>query len=137
MLIVWNVITSEELFTVPHSASSVAFSPDGTRIVVGGVNNLRVVDAENGEELLDFEHDIVVQSVAFSPDGTRILSGEFNDPPKLWDAASGTRLLTLRGQEMGALSVAFCPTGRRIISAGIDNTVKIWDAGQLSGGDQD
>ena len=54
--------------------ASVAFSPDGQRIVTGGKDNTaKLWDATTGEELLTFKgHCDWIFSVAFSPDGKTI-----------------------------------------------------------------
>ncbi len=56
---------------------SVAFSPDGARVLSGsGDKTLKLWDAATGALLRTFEgHSDTVISVAFSPDGTRVLSG--------------------------------------------------------------
>ena len=71
-------------------AYSVAFSPDGRRIVSGsGDQTLRVWGAESGEEMLTLKgHSGTVTSVAFSPDGRRIISGSHDQTIKVWDATS-------------------------------------------------
>ena len=70
--------------------TSVAFSPDGKRIVSGsGDQTLKVWDAASGQETLTLAgHTERVTSVAFSPDGERIVSGSGDNTLRLWDATS-------------------------------------------------
>src|SRR5262245_52079657 len=82
--------------TVPvlgHSQSvlSVAFSPDGTRVLSGSrERTVKLWDKSTGALIRTFEgHAYVVDSVAFSPDGQRVLSGSEDKTIKLWDAATG------------------------------------------------
>jgi sugar lactone lactonase YvrE len=69
-----------------------------------------------------------VNSVAFSPDGTRIVTGSSDATAKVWDAQSGTELLTLKGHSSTVNSVAFSPDGTRIVTGSSDYTAKVWDA---------
>jgi hypothetical protein len=112
--------------------SSVAFSPDGTRIVSGSSDKtVKVWDAATGAEALTLKgHTSGVRSVAFSPDGTRIVSGSSDKTVRLWDAATGAEALTLKGHTGPVWSVAFSPDGTRIVSGSYDKTVKVWDAGK-------
>jgi eukaryotic-like serine/threonine-protein kinase len=108
---------------------TVAFSPDGKRLVsgvchLGKPGEVKVWDATTGQELLTLKgHSNQVWGVVFSPDGKRLASasGEL----KVWDATTGQETLTLKG---GGGTVAFSPDGKRLASAGLDNTVKLWDA---------
>ncbi|KAL4080761.1 WD40-repeat-containing domain protein, partial [Scleroderma citrinum] len=72
-----------------EDVTSVAFSPDGTRIVSGSFDRtVRIWDADRGVQIGNPRgvqigsplegHTSYVTSVAFSPDGTRIVSGSFD-----------------------------------------------------------
>jgi hypothetical protein len=46
----------------------------------------------------------------------------------VWDAASGTNLLMLKGHGAPIRSVAFSPDGQKIVTGSGDKTAKLWDA---------
>ena len=119
--------------------NSVAFSPDGQRIVSGGgtcipggsffePGELKVWDAATGQETLTLKVNInAVTSVAFSPDGEQIAFCT-SDGIKVWDTTRGQKTFTFKGHTGGVDRVAFSPDGKRIASDGHDNTIKVWDA---------
>ena len=72
-------------------------------------------------------HEELVYSVAFSPDGKRIVSGSYDNTVKVWDAESGSELITLKGHKSGVRSVVFSFNGKRIISGSLDGTIRLWD----------
>ena len=113
--------------------SSVAFSPDGTRIVSDSNYAIRVWDARSGDAVAGpFQgHTSVVMSVAFSPDGTRIVSGSYDHTIRVWDARSGDVVAgPFQGHASSVMSVAFSPDGTRIVSGSDSNdcTIRVWDA---------
>jgi eukaryotic-like serine/threonine-protein kinase len=129
----WQRQTHLELKTLHgHSdeITSVAFSPDGQRIVTGSLDQTaKVWEAASGKELLTLKgHGASVSSVAFSPDGQRIVTGSYDQTAKVWEAASGRELLTLIGHLAGVRSAAFSPDGQRIVTGGRDRTAKVWEA---------
>jgi WD40 repeat protein len=131
---VWDVMTGEMLFTLPDQnafVNSVAFSPDGTRMITTSDDQTtRIWDATTGEELQTFYGQTInVTNAAYSPDGTRIATAIGNGQVSVLDAATGRELLTLAGHSSNIRMVAFSPDGTRIVTAGSDKTARIWSAG--------
>jgi WD40 repeat protein len=59
-----------------------------------------------------------VVAAVFSPDGLRIATASRDGTAKLWDAITGSQLLTLHGGEGGLNGVAFSPEGTRLATGG-------------------
>ena len=77
--------------------NSVAFSPDGKRVVSGSRDKtVRLWDTVTGASLQTLEgHSESVISVAFSPDGKQVVSMSFHNIIWPWDAVTGAALQTL------------------------------------------
>ena len=71
-------------------------------------------------------HEGTVRGAAFSPDGRTVLTASEDKTARLWDAATGQTLHTLRGHEDSVVSAVF--SGRTILTASDDNTARLWDA---------
>ncbi|QRV96697.1 WD40 repeat-like protein [Ceratobasidium sp. AG-Ba] len=132
----WNTGTGapvdESLEGHSDSVLSVAYSPDGRRIVSGSYDNtVRIWDADTGAPIgkaLE-GHSDSVWSVVYSPDGRRIVSGSSDKTVRIWDADTGDPIgKPLEGHSDPVLSVAYSPDGRRIVSGSSDKMVRIWDA---------
>ena len=108
---------------------SVAFSPDGNRIVSASHDGtIRVWDAETGEVVVGPLVEGFVISVAFSPHGNRIVSVSDDRTIRVWDAETGEVVLgPLRGHTTPVHSVAFSPDVNCIVSGSTDNTIRVWD----------
>ena len=109
----------------------VAFRPDGNWALSCGGRGVILWDIATGEELHRFDGGSDIYDVAFSPDGRRIVSGSNDRTVKVWDAATGDEVLTLRGHTGFIRVVGFSPDGHRIMSASEDGTVKVWDGTPL------
>ncbi len=110
--------------------TSVAFSPDGTRLATSSRDRtVKVWEAATGRELLSVPaHAASVWNVVFSPDGTRLATASDDFTARVWDASTGQELLVLRGHTKAVSDVAFSPDGRRIATTSGDWTARVWDA---------
>jgi hypothetical protein len=107
-----------------------AFSPDSSRILVGG-SSLRLLDATTGKPIGDpFEGGFgSAESVAYSSDGRLIASGTTLNAVGVWDATTGKRIgPMLDGHEGRVRGVAFSTDGRLIVSGSNDKTLRLWDS---------
>jgi len=97
---------------------SVAFSPDGSRIITASSDNTaRVWDAATAEEIAILRgHRSSVNSAAFSPDSSLIVTASDDQTARIWDVASAEEIAILRGHESDVTSAAFSPDGRRIVT---------------------
>ena len=111
------------------SVYSVSFSPDGTTLASGSVDDtIRLWDVATGRQLRTLQgHTGWVSSVSFSPDGTTLASGSGDDTIRLWDVATGRQLRTLQGHTGWVYSVSFSPDGTTLASGSQDDTIRLWD----------
>lgn len=113
--------------------TSVALSPDGSRLVTGSWNDSGagvafIWDVTNNTRVstLNMQAASSIVSVAFSPDGTRVATGGDNGVAVLWSALGG-RILTLNDHLGDVKTVAFSPDGTELLTAAEDNYIRIWD----------
>jgi hypothetical protein len=134
----WDATTGVLVQTFDgHSAAvlSVAFSPDGSRLLSGSSDNtLKLWDAQEGTLVRTLRgHTDAVLSVGFSPDGTRLLSGSSDNTLKLWDVATGRLLKTFAGHSAPITSTVFSPDGFKALSGSADSSITIWDVNRGEG----
>ncbi|MBD2177563.1 hypothetical protein H6F42_11625 [Pseudanabaena sp. FACHB-1998] len=103
------------------------YSPDGSMLVSGGLDNLIKLWHLDGREILQLVgHTGVVRSTTFSPDGQTILSGCSDKTIGLWNL-QGDRLKTFTGHGGTVWSARFSPDGKMIVSGSADETIKLWN----------
>jgi hypothetical protein len=124
---------------------AILFSPDGARVLLqtnGGPPGAAppgptVWDTATGKLLFRLEGHAspVLLRMAFSPDGKRIATAELRGSSasaiKLWDAATGRELLSLKNDQMRPPQVphlSFSPDGHRLMLQTRDSQGASWDA---------
>ena len=125
-----------DLFSVHSSGGhngiviSVAFSPDGTRVVTASFDKTaRIWDVASGTQVGVLEgHKEQVYSARFSPDGKRIVTASWDDTARVWNAANFTELTRFKGHTKDVNTAAFSPDGVLVVSASDDGTIRIWNA---------
>jgi outer membrane protein assembly factor BamB len=112
-----------------HWVWSVAFFPDGSRVVAGaGDKKIYVWNLQTGKKLFSFTaHHDAVKSVAVSADGRRILSGGKDKTLRLWDAQAGQKIRSFHRHTDAVESVAYSSNGRHLLSGSRDRSVRLWD----------
>jgi WD40 repeat protein len=129
----WDAATGQERWTLQSRAdplTSVACSPDGSRIVTGGLK-VKVWSVTSGQELWALQLPTPrsqSRSVAYSPDGRLIVVGNSDGTAQIVDAATGQIHRPLLGHTQDVTSVAWSSDGQSIVTASFDRTVRIWDA---------
>jgi WD40 repeat protein/tRNA A-37 threonylcarbamoyl transferase component Bud32 len=129
--------TEQLAFRVQGDATSVAFSPDGSRVVSVSGYEVKIRDAVTGKEILALPAQARGSTgVSFRPDGKRLATAGFQTV-KVWDATEGKELLSIRAHDYLVSGVAYSPDGKRLATAGgipsgvgrrPGGEVKVWDA---------
>ncbi|ETS77183.1 hypothetical protein PFICI_11057 [Pestalotiopsis fici W106-1] len=113
------------LFKINGKATSMAFSSDGGKAVLGFDSGaLEVWDTTLGQCVQHLKADqCYISSVAFSPDCLQVVSGSSRSV-QVWDIATGQRARSYKTSDHVNV-VTFSPDGGRVV-AGSD-TFQIWD----------
>lgn len=118
------------LLSASDSVPVLRFSPDGTRIAVGGTDGVIVVfDSKTGARLNVLPaHADWVMSLDWSSDAGRIVSASRDRTARVADVQSGEGVASFTEHGGPVWAVVFEPEGKRVWSAGRDRNIRIWDA---------
>lgn len=110
---------------------SVAFSPDGAVLALGGYDNsIELWESARGTRMRRWETpEGCIATLAFSPDGRLLASGGvYDNVVHLWDPATGAKVRDLEGLPSGVTSFAFSPDGKLLAAGGYGTAeVLLWE----------
>jgi WD40 repeat protein len=125
----WNSASGKQERTLRghnQSVDSVAYSPDGERVVSAGADAaLRVWSVDGGRPVILRGHEGAVSSAEFAPDGERVTSAGQDGTVRVWSAAGGETLVVLYRYDGPARTAQFSSDGRRVVSAGDPGIVRV------------
>jgi eukaryotic-like serine/threonine-protein kinase len=116
----------------PGAFFSVAWSPDGRRMVAGaGSGRVNVLD-RSGQVLNTYSgHNAPITGLAWSPDSRRVASGSYDSTVQLWNPDTDQTLAIYR-KDVGAVNaLSWSPDGNYIASADYTHAVQVWNVGSL------
>lgn len=105
-------------------ARSVAFSPDGARVLT--TRTLWEGDTACLIRLFGGD-DTQITCGALSANGMRLLTGSYGGTSRLWNATTGALIGTFTGHSGPVTSVAISGNGTRVFTASTDHTAILWN----------
>jgi WD40 repeat protein len=132
----WGVKDGKEIATLSGHKGQVfrlAVSPSGKLFASGSADGeIRLWDGKTGRYMRSLTNDGWVGDLRFTRDGTRLLSTcagsgcEFDQ--RLWDVATGKKLVTHADHQSSVLAAAMSPSGHLAATAGgINHEIHVWD----------
>ncbi|CAE6526782.1 unnamed protein product [Rhizoctonia solani] len=126
-----NNTTSNKIYSNSVIISSVATSPDGSRVVAGFWDGtISIWDAQDGSLIIGprQEHNAAIMSVSWSPNGKYIATASADCTVCFWDVdtQSIARLCPKKGHAGPVLCVSFSPDNTHAVSGSQDSTIKTW-----------
>lgn len=130
---IWNISAGKwQSRLTGHSRDilSLAFNPDGSRIVTGSADQTtKVWEVASGNLLMTLSGCVSsISAVVVHPGGAQIATGGYREAT-LWDAATGQMLHSLDGHRGVVRGLAYSQDGSILATANDgDNTARLWDA---------
>jgi WD40 repeat protein len=107
---------------------SVAFLPDGKRLLTGGDDGVKLWDTATGTEALPLpQHKANAGSVTVSPDGLHLAAAFGDWKIKVWDALTGKLEHAIEDGNWIINAVAFSPSSARLAAGLANGPVKLYD----------
>jgi WD40 repeat protein/DNA-binding SARP family transcriptional activator len=125
---IWDWAAGDVLRTIESRSLLATFDSSGNRLATApyleGV--AQVWDVRTGDLVTTMAGEALIEDIAFDEQGGRVATGGSDGVVRLWDAATGTQQMELRGHEVGVNSVAFSPDGSHLVSHSDEGLIRVW-----------
>jgi WD40 repeat protein/serine/threonine protein kinase len=120
--------TIRSLKGLAGSATALAVSPDGSRVLAGHGLEVRLWDAATAAPArASLRGEAPVRALAITPDGRFLLWGGENAAMQVWDMEAGRAVRTWQRHTGFATAIGLAPDGRHAVTGGSDRTVRLWN----------
>ena len=132
--IIFDTSDGKQVAELKGKASSVAWSPDGSILMVGAEDALRfwnIADYSKEFAAIPLNAQTLIIGLPrepFSPDGKRIVVLRQDDTAAVWQIEGPREVAILDGHSAPPTDAAFSPDGKRVVTVAIDKTAVVWDA---------
>ncbi|MCI0701606.1 MAG: WD40 repeat domain-containing protein [Planctomycetia bacterium] len=131
--VVWNRKTRKVARVISHTLetdflTSVAFSPDSTRLVIGYEKCAEIHPVKKKAKAVELKgHTQFVRAVGFTPDGQTAMTASSDGLVRFWDAATGTQTRVFDWNIGRLYSACFSPDGLTCAAGGENGQIVVWD----------
>ncbi|MEK7765095.1 MAG: hypothetical protein AAB368_02550, partial [bacterium] len=117
----WNPADGKPLgkpLPVQDSRTNASFSPDGNRVMLGGLETCRLYDARTGLLVAPpMRHDAYLSVDSFSADGTLVLTAAYDRTVRVWDAGTGRPVGKVMQHDGFPSAAVLSPDNRFVLTA--------------------
>lgn len=130
--VVWDAETGEVRREFPHTPTdvltSLAFSPDATRLGIGFEKTAEVREWATDSPAVELRgHQSYIRAVGFTPDGGTVVTASNDGTARFWDAATGAEKRQFDWGIGKVMSAAFAPDGLTCAAGGERGQIVVWD----------
>jgi WD40 repeat protein len=127
---IWNLGSTPPRLTHSVAGTRVAFDPRGEIVATAdGASAAAGTVGGKTQSRFPARTDAPALAAVFTRDGRRVAISSDDRRIRIWDAATGKRLVTLIGLEAPAWNLAFSWDGTRLVTGSSAGHVRVWNAG--------